>query len=382
MKPDKATQWTLMKALSSIDTQQLNRGIQRLYALNNFATFGVDALTIVNQLVPSDAPLFQQTDTRTCAVAVAFLPDSGWGTPERLALIREVLPQHLHEHPVLQNMPLTLHGVYKVSDFLSQPELHQREGIYQQFLRPLAIEDQLQFFLPVAQPGDWQQLAQAHTVQSGFILSHGERSFTERDRLILNLLRPHIFQAYQNVERYDQAHRSLGQLQRSVNHLGLVSLNREGQVQWATSQATTWLETYFAPPTCTGYLPDELQLWVQEHGHGAMHGSLNVERACAQLVIRLTIEPGADRYTLTIEEQSRSNLQSLALLGLSQRETEVLGWLMQGRDNKTIAVQMAVGTSTIRKHLESIYRKLNVQSRTAAVAQALAQLGLMEHDGR
>jgi DNA-binding CsgD family transcriptional regulator len=284
-----------MKALSSIDTQKLNRGIQQLYALNNFGTFGGDALTIVHQLVPSDAPVFQ-------------------------------------------------------------------------------------FFLPVAAPGDWQQLAQAHTVQSGFILNRGERSFTERDRLILNLLRPHIFQAYQNVERYDQAHRSLGQLQRSANHLGLVSLDREGQVQWATAQATTWLERYFAPPICPGQLPDDLQLWVRGYLAGATSSPLHVERACEKLVIRLTIDAVADHYTLTFESQSRSNLQALAILGLSQRETEVLGWLMQGKDNKTIATQMTVGASTIRKHLENIYRKLNVQSRTEAVAEALQQLGLISGD--
>ncbi len=371
-----------MTALSSIDTQKLNLGIQQLYALNCFATFGVEALTIAHQLVPSDAPLFQQTDTRTCAVSATFMPDSSWDRPEVMQLIREVLPQHLHEHPILQNMPLTLNGAYKVSDFLSQTELHQREGIYQRFLRPLGIEDQMQFFLPVVQSGNWQQLAQANTIQSGFILNRHERSFTERDRLILNLLRPHLFQAYQNLERYAQASQDLGQLQRSVNHLGLVSLNREGQVQWATAQATTWLETYFAKPTCTGYLPDDLQMWVRGHLQGhppdVTNYPLHVERACEKLVIQLTCKPGSDHYTLTIEEQRRSNLASLEQLGLSQRETEVLGWLIQGKDNKAIATQMSISTSTIRKHLESIYRKLNVQSRTEAVAEALQQLGLIE----
>jgi DNA-binding CsgD family transcriptional regulator len=366
-----------MLALSSIDTQKLHQGIQQLYGLNHYETFGVDVLSIVHQLVPSDVPIFQQTDTRTCAVTTTFLPDSGWDSPENLMLIRDVLPRHLEEHPILQNMPYTLNGVYKISDFLSVAALDQREGIYQQFLQPLAIEDQMQFFLPVAQPGDWQQLAATNTVQAGFILNRGERSFTERDRLILNLLRPHLFQAYQNTQKYAQVSQALGQLQRSVNHLGLVSLNRDGQVQWATAQATIWLETYFAKPTCTGYLPDDLQLWVRGHLRGATNGSLNVERACEKLVIRLTIDPVGSHYTLMLEEQRRSNFQSLERLGLSQRETEVLGWLMQGKNNKAIATHMDVSASTIRKHLENIYRKLGVQNRTEAVSAALAQLALL-----
>ncbi len=374
-----------MKTLSPIDTQQLNQGIQQLYALNNFATFGVDVLTIVDQLVPSDAPLFQQTETRTCAVTATFLPGSGWESPESLRLIRDVLPQHLGEHPILQNMPLTLNGAYKISDFLSLEALHRREGIYQQFLRPLQIEEQMQFFLPVAQAGDWQQLAQANTIQSGFILSDSQRRFTDRDRLILNLLRPHIFQAYQNAQKYNQAQHDLGDLKQSIQHQGLAIVTRSGQIRWATPPATRWLETYFAPPTSRGDLPDDLRDWIADQIHGTETvdrpmAPLYIERATEQLVIRLMREPTGAHCTLILEVQPRSPLGSLNRLGLSQRETEVLGWLMQGKDNKTIATQMAVGASTIRKHLESVYRKLNVQSRTEAVAQALRQLGRLADD--
>jgi two-component system, NarL family, response regulator YdfI len=70
-------------------------------------------------------------------------------------------------------------------------------------------------------------------------------------------------------------------------------------------------------------------------------------------------------------------LPPLDELNLSPRETEVLSGLFQGKDNKSIAKAMDVGTSTIRKHLENIYRKLNVQSRAEAVAMALDQLGIL-----
>jgi len=67
----------------------------------------------------------------------------------------------------------------------------------------------------------------------------------------------------------------------------------------------------------------------------------------------------------------------LELLRLSQRETEVLLGVMQGKDNKAIAAQPSVGRSTVGKHLESIYHKLGVQSRTKAIAQALEKVGLL-----
>jgi DNA-binding CsgD family transcriptional regulator len=73
---------------------------------------------------------------------------------------------------------------------------------------------------------------------------------------------------------------------------------------------------------------------------------------------------------------NRASAPALDVLGLSQRETAVLFWVMQGKDNKAIAVQLSVGQSTIGKHLESIYRKLGIQSRTEAIAQALEKLGV------
>jgi DNA-binding NarL/FixJ family response regulator len=50
---------------------------------------------------------------------------------------------------------------------------------------------------------------------------------------------------------------------------------------------------------------------------------------------------------------------------------------MQGKDNKAIAAKLSVGISTVRKHLENIYQKLGVQSRTEAIAKALEKLGFL-----
>ena len=79
----------------------------------------------------------------------------------------------------------------------------------------------------------------------------------------------------------------------------------------------------------------------------------------------------------SLVEKTLPSLNSLKSLELSQRETEVLTLVIQGKDNKTIAAQMNVGISTVRKHLENIYHKLDVQSRTEAIAHALERLGFL-----
>ena len=369
-----------MESLSLNDTQSLHQSIQKLYTLRNLDTFGVEALTILNQLVPSDIPHLHVTRVRTRQTSDTFLPDFPGFTPE----MERVRRQHFDEHPLLHYMPQALNGANKVSDIVSQKTLHRLEGFYQQFLRLVEVEDQMVFFLPNANSGNWCKLSQTDATLVGFSLDRSQRNFTERDRLILNLLRPHLFQAYCNAQHYQQLQQDLSQLQQSLNHLGLVILTTEGQVQFVTPQAIAWLETYFSKPICSFNLPDHLWAWVK-HQVTCLTKNLDLPKACLplqieqagkQLVIRFVVEPG-DQYLLLLEEQTLSVLNSLELLGLSQRETEILFWVMQGNDNKAIAAQLNVAKSTVGKHLESIYRKLGVQSRTEAIAQALKKLGVL-----
>jgi DNA-binding NarL/FixJ family response regulator len=62
-----------------------------------------------------------------------------------------------------------------------------------------------------------------------------------------------------------------------------------------------------------------------------------------------------------------------AALGLTQRESEVLALTVAGLSNRAIAARLVIGEETIKSHLRSIYRKLEVSDRAAAVATALRE---------
>jgi DNA-binding NarL/FixJ family response regulator len=55
---------------------------------------------------------------------------------------------------------------------------------------------------------------------------------------------------------------------------------------------------------------------------------------------------------------------------LSERELEVLGLVAQGMSNKAIARQLTIALGTVKTHVNRIYGKLGVGSRTQAVARA------------
>jgi LuxR family transcriptional regulator, maltose regulon positive regulatory protein len=62
---------------------------------------------------------------------------------------------------------------------------------------------------------------------------------------------------------------------------------------------------------------------------------------------------------------------------LSDRELEILQFVAIGYSNQEIADQLFIGVSTVKKHINHIYDKLDVKSRTQAVGRA-RQLGLLD----
>ncbi|MCB0196246.1 MAG: response regulator transcription factor [Anaerolineae bacterium] len=66
-------------------------------------------------------------------------------------------------------------------------------------------------------------------------------------------------------------------------------------------------------------------------------------------------------------------LDDIALNTLSEREREVLTLMSAGQTNQEIADGLTVSINTIKKHVQSIFTKLNVNTRAAAVAKAAEQ---------
>jgi DNA-binding CsgD family transcriptional regulator len=56
---------------------------------------------------------------------------------------------------------------------------------------------------------------------------------------------------------------------------------------------------------------------------------------------------------------------------LTPREREVLRWLAGGKTDRDIGDILAISRRTVHKHLQRIYEKLGVETRTAAVVRAM-----------
>ncbi len=81
----------------------------------------------------------------------------------------------------------------------------------------------------------------------------------------------------------------------------------------------------------------------------------------------------AGRATASAARLAAGEFWPGARLGLTQRESEVLALMVAGHHNRAIASRLVVGEETVKSHVSSVYRKLNVSDRSAAVATALRE---------
>ncbi|MAZ66726.1 MAG: hypothetical protein CMF25_06415 [Kangiellaceae bacterium] len=79
---------------------------------------------------------------------------------------------------------------------------------------------------------------------------------------------------------------------------------------------------------------------------------------------------------LALSSLSQSQLEqpeSKPEAGLTGREVEVLRLLAEGMSNRDIEERLFISKSTLKSHLESVFRKLQVNNRTACVVKAAKQ---------
>jgi NarL family two-component system response regulator LiaR len=81
---------------------------------------------------------------------------------------------------------------------------------------------------------------------------------------------------------------------------------------------------------------------------------------------RTTLAPEATQALIDAARRPR-----IPASPLSKREAEVLKFMVQGLSNAEIAAQLTVGVSTVKKHVSSIFTKLQTSNRAEAVALAV-----------
>ena len=179
------------------------------------------------------------------------------------------------------------------------------------------------------------------------------------------------------------------QARSALDAFGYASLTvriADGRVLWQTPLARELLRRHLGLEGLRAVLPDDITAWIQrqqptlalqlepprwtfDHGHGPVVLRLHPPLPEAE-------ESGPGELLLVMREESdlaaRETLRQG--FGITAKEAEVLYWLAQGKINRDIAEIVGSSPATVKKHLERIFAKLGVETRTAAAAMAMARL--------
>ena len=149
---------------------------------------------------------------------------------------------------------------------------------------------------------------------------------------------------------------------------------------WQTALARRWLPAWFG--SAPGQVPPALLQWLRAAADGVEVRPLTVAGAertgprARQLVCTLQGRTPDDDWLVVLREVSdAATIEATAqALSLTQREAEVLYWVVQGKTNRDIGDILGSSPATVKKHLERVYEKLGVETRTAAAGVAVQRV--------
>jgi DNA-binding CsgD family transcriptional regulator len=353
-----------MHRLRSRDLRALLGCLRESYALRDLAAFPQHIVGALRQVVPADCAWYDAatpTHGRTAWVVEPFDTFPG---------AQRVFSEYMHEHPCF----LYPHAVpdgqsWRLSDFLSRRRLHGLK-LYNEYYRRRGIEYQLGIRL-AASP--------TFVIAVGVNRGPRQKDFSDDHVRCMNLLGPHLVAAYRGAKALTELRTELEQVGRVEDMDRGVVIVRRGDVQWVSPRAQQLLKRYFGWPSGPfRTLPDALSIWMssqlglfgRDDEVPSPRQALVIERGDNHLRVRLLADAGPT-FLLLDERPRDMDPAGLPTLGLTKREAEVLAWVARGKTNEDTATILGARPATIAKHLEHIFRKLGVETRTAAAARAL-----------
>jgi DNA-binding CsgD family transcriptional regulator len=350
-----------MESLSATDLHTVLDVARELGAMSDVDGLHAGVLPQLRRLVPYDTASFNEIAPSAGEAIVTVVEP----TNALYDGAEEIFGAYAHQNPLVAAAQRPgAATVNKFSDFISRRQLH-RLDIYDLIYSQIEVEHQIAFTLPAPS---------AHVI--GFALNRKRDDFSERDRDMLQAIRPFVIQAYTEAVARARTRATIAALESATGatEQAVVVVGRAGQVEFATDVATRWLGAVTGRELRLR-LPEPLRAWSaaqrQRQRDGLCVGERLVMQAPEAAVTAQFIPGGLDRLDAILLRQLASlNADAIRSLGLTDREAQVLRLLEHGLSNGQIAVELGLSERTIAKHLEHVYDKLDVGNRTAAVALA------------
>jgi DNA-binding CsgD family transcriptional regulator len=340
----------------------LLRSIEKIYSVRELDAYFRVALKELLNIIDADWSWYSEFKLRTGEFTY-------WIIPESVNLRLNAPPVHrtltslVYENPVLTYAIRTGdRSALKFSDFWTQKQLHN-SALYREVLKKVGLSDNLECFL---------RSPKGSVIRIG--LCRRKRLFSENERRLLDCLRPHIDQALLNLSELSQLRDKVRKVHQSllanISESAVVRPDAGYKVSAQSNQKGQLNESFDGPNNNGPQFSKNLS-----HAGDQKHASSDVQMQPARMVenqksgLAVRDIRVSDVSFLWREQGRNSSVQmERVLCYLTVREAEILLWAADGKTNADIAIIVGVSQRTVEKHLEHIFTKLGVETRTAAAA--------------
>ena len=283
---------------------------------------------------------------------------------------RTAFDRHFRQHPLVRFHSTHPGGpTQRISDCMGALAF-RNSALYADYYRRIGINHVMA--LPL-------RIDNANVISVVFNRSHSD--FKDNERTVLDAVRQPVAAIYRNLVACEEAGIGLKCITQLVAQAGwqMLRVSMAGQILDASPTALKLLDRFF-PESGHTKLPAPLLAWFARSRNWGLerpavdHGQqFELLRAGTRLTAHFVPDPdnACGGYLLMKDDRLGLRADDLQELSLSAREREVLALVTAGKTNGEIAVVLAISARTVQKHLEHIFQKLGVETRTAAAIRVL-----------
>jgi CheY-like chemotaxis protein/DNA-binding CsgD family transcriptional regulator len=145
----------------------------------------------------------------------------------------------------------------------------------------------------------------------------------------------------------------------------MLSVDMHGLVRWQSPAASEWLQHWLG---ADAGLPAHALTWLRAGASEALSFSVD-----GRLLSLSRLAGDSTGTTLLLNKRAGAPEPQVlaATYGLTSRESEVLYWVAYGKINRDVGEILGMSPRTVDKHLQHVFEKLNVETRTAATSMVL-----------
>jgi DNA-binding CsgD family transcriptional regulator len=280
---------------------------------------------------------------------------------ERVQLLGELVHEHPYFHHLINTPEL---ATTRTSDAVPLKEFH-KTTLYNEFYRTFDGEAQMSAAM---------RLGPKSLITCS--LHRPTLDFTDIEHAVWKLVVPHLKAAFKNaqfVAQIDRERRTLGQ----AAGKGVIVLGEKGQLLFESEIARRRIQKYFDDVQPYG-LPAVILDFAASISRMALGEDyfrptdvLIISDGKDELHLTVTVDSREREVLIFLEERRPQSISDFEKAGVTRREAEILYWIGQGKTDPDIALLLSISPRTVQKHIEHIFTKLGVETRTAAVMRSL-----------